>query len=150
MPPLEDSLARITAWLEAVKGFEEITEHSGGNSIELSLKLSRAFLGLRMCPVYYPSIMGEHSAQSSIRWSNSGIASRGGYSTFSFSESPSDVADSSFQDVLETQVHPKYYLSPTACAGILRRAEKRGKPIPPKLKLILEYIANPTNSELSD
>jgi hypothetical protein len=30
-------------------------------------------------------------------------------------------------DVLEADVHPRFYLSPRAAAGILRRAEKRGK-----------------------
>lgn len=32
----------------------------------------------------------------------------------------------------------KYCLSPTACSGILRRAEKRGKSLPPELQAALE------------
>ena len=36
--------------------------------------------------------------------------------------------------------HPpkKYYLTATACKGILRRAEERGKPLPPQLQAALE------------
>jgi DNA (cytosine-5)-methyltransferase 1 len=36
----------------------------------------------------------------------------------------------------------KYYLSARACQGILRRAEKRGKTLPPMLKAALEKQAN--------
>ena len=35
----------------------------------------------------------------------------------------------------------KFYLSPRACDGILRRAERRGKPLPPELKMTLETQA---------
>lgn len=44
----------------------------------------------------------------------------------------------SLSDILETGgIPPRYYLSPTACSGILRRAERRGKPLPPVLKAAL-------------
>jgi hypothetical protein len=46
-------------------------------------------------------------------------------------------------DILETtDLPPRYYLSATACAGILRRAEKREKNLPPMLKQALEMTAN--------
>lgn len=51
-------------------------------------------------------------------------------------------ASSSLADVLETSVAPKYYLSPRACQGILRRAAKRGKELPPALQAALEAVAN--------
>ena len=35
----------------------------------------------------------------------------------------------------------RFYLSPRACDGILRRAERRGKPLPPELKMALEAQA---------
>lgn len=37
-------------------------------------------------------------------------------------------------DILETNPRRKYYLSRTACLGILRRAEERGKELPSQLK----------------
>jgi hypothetical protein len=37
-------------------------------------------------------------------------------------------------DILEIgDVPQRFFLSPRACAGILRRAEKRGKALPPEL-----------------
>lgn len=49
-------------------------------------------------------------------------------------ESPSAAAVSSLSQILEGAPHPKYYLSRTACLGILRRAEARGKELPLQLK----------------
>jgi hypothetical protein len=49
----------------------------------------------------------------------------------------------SLSDVLETGALPeKYSLSPRACSGILRRAERRGKELPPMLKKALEAVAS--------
>ena len=39
--------------------------------------------------------------------------------------------------ILEADAPAKYSLSPKACAGILRRAERRGKELPPLLKAAL-------------
>lgn len=44
--------------------------------------------------------------------------------------------------ILEEKPHPKYYLSRTACLGILRRARERGKELPRQLKLALMIQAN--------
>ena len=46
-------------------------------------------------------------------------------------------------DVLETgEVPDRYFLSPVACAGILRRAAARGKEMHPGLKAALERGAS--------
>jgi hypothetical protein len=39
--------------------------------------------------------------------------------------------------ILQADAPPKYSLSPKACQGILRRAEARGKELPPLLKVAL-------------
>ena len=39
--------------------------------------------------------------------------------------------------ILEADVPERYSLSPKACAGILKRAERRGKDLPPLLKTAL-------------
>jgi hypothetical protein len=45
--------------------------------------------------------------------------------------------------VLETTpVHQRYFLSAKACEGILRRAAKRGKELPPALKDALESVVS--------
>ena len=63
--------------------------------------------------------------------------SRGGYLMRSFGESPSAAVVSRLSQILEETPHPKYFLSATACAGILRRAEKRGKELPEILRAAL-------------
>ena len=62
----------------------------------------------------------------------------GAYSMRNFGESPSVAVESSLSQILEDNPHPKYYLSAKACRGILRRAERRGKELPPMLKEALE------------
>lgn len=47
---------------------------------------------------------------------------------------------STLSQILEANAPEKYYLSPKACAGILRRAEKRGKELPQMLKEALEEV----------
>lgn len=65
----------------------------------------------------------------------------GGCSMRNTSEFHSGAVASSLSQVLETHVASKYFLSPKACAGILRRAEKRGKELPPQLKAALMLAA---------
>ena len=49
----------------------------------------------------------------------------------------------SLSDILETgDVPQRYYLSAKASAGILRRAEKRGKALPLVLRRALEEVAS--------
>ena len=59
------------------------------------------------------------------------------------SEWPSDAAVCSLSDVLEAtrDVPQRFFLSPRACAGILRRAEKRGKALPELLSQALRQVA---------
>lgn len=52
--------------------------------------------------------------------------------------SPKDVRESSLSQILEDNVPEKYFLSKKACEGILRRAEKRGKTLPPQLEMALK------------
>ena len=57
------------------------------------------------------------------------------------SECPNAVVESTLSQILQANVPEKYYLSPKACQGILRRAEARGKELPEMLKLALEHQA---------
>lgn len=63
---------------------------------------------------------------------------------------PNDAHVCSLSSVLETAPIPqKYYLSSKACEGILRRAERRGKVLPPALASVLEMVASQTSRLLS-
>jgi hypothetical protein len=65
---------------------------------------------------------------SSEGWRNSGMGGPTEFLTLSSSEFHSAAVACSLSDILETgDVPQRYYLSATACRGILRRAEKRGK-----------------------
>jgi hypothetical protein len=80
---------------------------------------------------------------SSGAWSNAGMGSPTGCLTLSISDWPSDGSVCSLSDILETgDVPQRYYLSPKACAGILRRAAKRGKELPPQLLAALQAVAH--------
>ncbi len=57
------------------------------------------------------------------------------------SECPKGAVESSLSQILQAQVPSKYYLSKTACLGILHRAEERGKSLPPQLELALKLQA---------
>ena len=62
--------------------------------------------------------------------------------------SPSEERESSLSQILQDEVPSKYYLSRTACLGILRRAEARGKELPPQLReaLLLQAGQPPLDS----
>ena len=47
---------------------------------------------------------------------------------------------STLSEFLEQTAPPKYSLSALACEGVIRRAERRGKPLPPMLKRALEQV----------
>ena len=68
--------------------------------------------------------------------------SRGGFSTPNTSEWPNAAAVCLLSHVLETGPIPeRFFLSPKACAGILRRAEKRRKALPLLLEQALQQTA---------
>ena len=82
-------------------------------------------------------------------WQNAGMGSLTGFLTLSTCEQmdtltqyPKDGGVCSLSDVLETgDVPQRYFLTPKACAGILRRAEKRGKKLPEQLANALLAVA---------
>ena len=69
-------------------------------------------------------------------------ALHGVYSMHSFGECPSAAVESHLSQILEDSPRQKYYLSEKACQGILRRAERRGKELPPVLKKALMEMIN--------
>jgi len=88
---------------------------------------------------------GERWEPSSGSWGNSGIGGPTECLTLNIAEwtvsdalCHSAAAVCSLSDILETTPVPqRYYLTAKACAGILRRAEKRGKALPPLLQRAL-------------
>ncbi len=79
---------------------------------------------------------------SSVLLQNSGTGWRGQFLTLNTSAFRNGGSASSLSRILEMCVLPtRFSLTPTACRGILRRAEKRGKVLLERLRLALESVA---------
>lgn len=65
----------------------------------------------------------------------------GDFWTLNIGEYPNEESVSTLSEVLEAITPSKYYLSATACEGILRRSERRGKKLPPDLETALKQQA---------
>ncbi len=65
------------------------------------------------------------------------LISLGACTTPNISAQHSGAGACFLSQILEENAPEKYSLSPKACAGILRRAERRGKDLPPLLKAAL-------------
>jgi hypothetical protein len=95
----------------------------------------------RTCLASCRSTEEGHLEPSSGGWGNSGTGGPIESWTLSTSEFHSGAVASSLSDILETGAVPqRYFLSATACRGILRRAEKRGKQLPPSLAAVAPCI----------
>ena len=64
------------------------------------------------------------------------------YLTLNTGERPRESNQAKLSDILQDDADLKYNLSPKACFGILRRAEKRGKELPEILREALESQAD--------
>ena len=72
------------------------------------------------------------------------------FSTLNTGPSPSEEQESTLSQILLAEVPQKYYLSPKACLGILRRASVRGKELPEVLRKALERQADGLTLEVED
>ena len=90
----------------------------------------------------YLDLRAESGRTPDASWEMGG-ALLGVYTMPSFGEYPSEEKESRLSQILEANPHPKYCLSAKACAGILRRAEKRGKKLPEILEQALRRQAGP-------
>lgn len=73
---------------------------------------------------------------------------RGGVLTPNISVWPNDASVCSLSQVLvQDSIPPQYFLSSKACAGILRRAENRGKVLPTPLLRALQAVAGVSNEQ---
>jgi hypothetical protein len=65
-------------------------------------------------------------------------------------EYPNVVEESTLWQILEVEVLPKYYLSETACRGILRRAATRGKDLAEKTPILLYALMEQGNITIAE
>ena len=119
---------------------------SGKMSLELSAPTKERTLGRssmkqsklqsRKPPLFLSLRTDGQQPDASPTWEENG-ALRGEFSMHSFGECPSVENASHLSQILEASPHQKYSLSAKACLGIVRRAERRGKELPPLLKTAL-------------
>lgn len=92
------------------------------------------------------ALLGEHttpntgvcrSADGASAWWLTLTDTPQGISSLNVSEEPNLLVYTKLSQILEENPDPKYNLTPKACAGILRRAERRGKKLPEALKTVL-------------
>lgn len=102
---------------------------------------------VRTCQDCFPRMKVKTFSSSSKRFPNSGMAWRGEYWIANISESPNAADGCLLLDVLESHAPQRFFLSPRACQGVLRRAKKRGRELPTRLQAALEAVAQ--QSELS-
>lgn len=152
-----EALVRIYPWLDAVKDWEESgADCSGTNAASLMRQLPVGFYGrtsLALCPpttdMTSPPCCGD-LPESARRCPRTGgdpqacvealaVPPSGGCLTLNTSESPSDVVACSLSQVILPTVPSKYFLSPQACAGMLKRAARRNITLP---KPLLEALAD--------
>ena len=139
---LEDSPARTTRLQDSAEDWLATVAHSGGNITGSLLISSPSGLSEKMSLGSSLVEAAQTLRRSSGRSPNAGMAWPGRYLTLNTSEWRNAAAACSLSDILEESPDPKYSLSPKACTGILRRAEKRGRALPPALQQALKKAAN--------
>ena len=120
-----------------------------GASLDSFMSLCASFedatqepLSSKTCMAFSLATEDETSQLYSRRWTNSGMVSRGVCLTARTSESPSNAVASTLLPCIETgKISEKYFLSPNAAIGILRRVDQMGRNLPPSFRRSLEMLA---------
>ena len=102
---------------------EKISRQSSKRSAP-SVKKTLMFLDLR--PGMGGNLLGAYWEMDTVL--------PGEYMTLNTGECPNVVRESTLSQILQQNAPEKYSLSPIACAGIIRRAEKREKELPDMLR----------------
>ena len=147
---LEEPHARRSRSPDFAKDLLTRVETSASPSLESLINIGPSGFSGRMSPAYCQVAEDGTLVPSSGDWGNSGMGGLTGFSMRNMSEwtvlpeqFPKDEGVCSLSDVLETgEVPQRYFLSAKACKGILRRAEKRGKTLPPQLAHALKAVAD--------
>ncbi len=115
-------------------------EHSPATREKTSDAYSQKLSGLQKTEFLFLDLRAGDGSQPEASW---GMATAWPGASWmpNTGECPSEGKESTLLQILEDGPQEKYYLSEKACAGILRRAQKRGKNLPEKLKTALERQA---------
>ena len=112
-------------------------EHLAQTKAKTSEQFLKKFAELRIKPPQFLCLKTEDGHQADASWVMGG-ALLGEYMTHSFGEYPREERESLLSQILEVNPQQKYCLSAKACQGILNRAKKRDKALPPQLEEVLK------------
>ena len=99
-------------------------EHSHQTKVRTSRQSLRQSAKLSQKPLMYLSL--KNGATQGASWQMISLL-RGESLMLSIGEYPKEERESTLSQILQMNVPEKYYLSPRACLGILKRASARGK-----------------------
>ena len=139
----EEPHAKVSALPDSAKDLQTRAETSCLSFLEWLINIGQDGWYGRTCPESVAPDNDGILAPSSEGWRNSGMGGPTGALTLNTSVWHSDANVCLLSDVLEENgsVPQRFYLSPRACRGILRRAGKRGKELPTTLRRALEAVA---------
>lgn len=138
----EEPPANPSAWQDSERAFAIRAAHSQEHFSKWLRDIAPAGFFGRTSPEFVQATTGEPLVPSSLAWANSGMGTRGQALMLNTSDWRSGASVCSLSQVLEAgSVPQRYFLTPRACAGILRRAEKRGKVLPEHLERALVAVA---------
>lgn len=144
MSGLEDSPAKTCPWQGWGRelGLKGASLASFMNFIGYLSEVAPEFFSSKTCQAFSLPTEDETSTSLFALWPNSGMVWDGVCLTAKTSESPNHAKESSLWDVMEKgEVQEKYFLSPNAAKGILRRADRMGRNLFPPLREALEILA---------
>jgi DNA (cytosine-5)-methyltransferase 1 len=141
---LEDSLAKTCPWREWGRelGLKGSSLDSFMSFIDYLSRVAPEFFSSKTCQAFSLPTEDETSSSLFERWPNSGMVWAGVCLTAKTSECPNHAKESSLWDLMEkAEVPLKYFLSPNAAKGILRRADRMERNLFPPLREALEILA---------
>ena len=133
--------ASPSASLDFAKDLLTLGETSRSPSLRLLNAIAPSGWSGRTSPASYQTEQAL-SSPFSVDWQSSGMGGLTGFLTLNTSDWHKEGSACLLSQVLEAGPLPqRYFLSAKACKGILRRAEKRGKELPPALHRALTQVA---------
>lgn len=142
------SPAKTSAWPASALGSPGPDPGSSGRSSASPRNSARRGGSSRMFQGSFLPMADATSGLSSRGYGNAGLLSATACWTANISESPSGAVACSLSAVLMPEALPRYSLSAKAAAGILRRAAKRGRALPPALNNALLRLSSSAGAEL--
>lgn len=137
MPKMVEQISLLDPGLWCGKTYQELSAATKDEISKPCLQKSSKS-SARIVPMFLCLTMeyGPNRDAYTMKWADGAL--RGDYTMHSFGEYPREGNVSRLSQILEECAPQRFCLSEMACRGILARAKKRGKELPPELRKALE------------